>query len=308
MQNLIVSVRPMILNLFEGEGGGAAPAGATGEATAAPANTRAGKSGENVLYGKQPESASDAGKIDGPQVTSDTAEAKEAEWRKMIEGDYKDMYSADVQRIINQRFKETKQLQQTVDSYQPILAVLARRYGENDPAKLAEKIDNDSAYWSEAADEAGMSVDQFKEFQRIKAENDQLKRAQERQQGEERANAQLQQWYSEAQSVKAKFPGFDLNAEVKNPQFQQLLRAGTPIELAYRVMHMDAMMTDAVQTAAAKTEQRVVANVRAKGARPTEAGASSQGGFTVKDDVSKLNKKDRAEIARRAMRGETIVF
>ena len=54
--------------------------------------------------------------------------------------------------------------------------------------------------------------------------------------------------------------------------------------------------------------QQVTDNVRARGARPAENGVSSGSGFLVKSDVSKLTKKDRAEIARRAAHGEKIVF
>ena len=56
------------------------------------------------------------------------------------------------------------------------------------------------------------------------------------------------------------------------------------------------------------TEKQVVDGIRAKGARPQENGTTSQGAFIVKDDVSKLSKRDRAEIIRRAARGEHIEF
>ena len=71
---------------------------------------------------------------------------------------------------------------------------------------------------------------------------------------------------------------------------------------------MDEIVTEAMSTSAAQAEKRVVENVRAKGARPAENGVAAQSGFVVKDDVSKLSRKERAEIARRAMRGETISF
>lgn len=309
-------ITAMDLRLF-GEGAGAAAGGegagaTTGETNAAPVYTRAGKkSGEfdNVVFGKQTAGAPDAGeKATTIQSTSDTKEDRAKRYRAAVEGDYKDEYTADVQRIINQRFKDYKGLQERVDGFQPVMDVLAQRYGETDPAKLAEKISNDSAYWQEAADEAGMTVEQFKEMQRLKAQNQALVEAQKRQKGEAQANAQIQAWYQEAEQVKAKYPSFDLNAEVKNPDFQRLLRAGTPMELAYRVIHMDAMMTDAVQSTAARIEQKVVANVKAKGTRPAEGGAAAQGGFVYKDDVHKLTKADRAEIARRAARGEVISF
>lgn len=315
---------PMNLHLHDGAAAGGASAGgegaaAQGETTAAvPGTTRRGKTGEfdNVVFGVQDgqpaaeaAGAPDAGeKATTIETSSDAKDARAAEWRKMIEGDYKEEFAAEMQRIINQRFKETKNLQSQLDGLQPLVTALSARYGESDPAKLAELIDNDSAYWSEAADEAGMSVEQYKELQKLKAQNQQLMEEQKRRTGEDKANRQIQAWYSEAEAVKARYPEFDLNAEVQNPNFLSLLKSGTPMELAYRVIHMDALMTDAVQSTAAATEAKVTANIRAKGARPAESGAAAQGGIVYRNDVSKLTKAERAEIARRVGKGETIRF
>ena len=62
------------------------------------------------------------------------------------------------------------------------------------------------------------------------------------------------------------------------------------------------------QSAARAAEKQVVDTIRAKGARPAENGTAAQSAFTVKDDVSKLTREDRAEIARRAARGDSISF
>lgn len=323
-----LSAVPMALNLFEGEDGtataGAAPAASQGEANGAPASTRqARKSGEydNVVFGKQPQQTATAqgeseakqpteSKNSAIQSTSNALNEKKAQWRELVEGEYKDMYTQDTQRIINERFRETKRLQETVDGYQPIIDVLSQRYGvtDGDMTKLAEKINNDTAYWSEAAEEAGLTVEQYKEMQRLQRENKALLEAQQQRQRQESVNRQMQQWYAEADALKAKMPGFDLTAETRDQRFISMLRSGVPMEHAYKVLHMDEMMQNAMQTTAAQTEQRVTDNIRARGARPAEAGITAQSGYTVKDDVTKLTKKDRAEIARRAARGESISF
>jgi len=80
------------------------------------------------------------------------------------------------------------------------------------------------------------------------------------------------------------------------------------VEHAYKTIHFDELVSDAMQTSAAVTERRVVNNVRAKGARPKENGTASQSAFQVRDDVSQLSRKERAEIARRVARGEMISF
>ena len=153
-----------------------------------------------------------------------------------------------------------------------------------------------------------MTVEQYKQFQQLQRENEALHRAQEGRQEQERVQRQAQQWFQEAQEVARKFKGFDLSQELQNPQFAAMLRAGTPVEHAYKVMHFDELMGNAMQVTAANTEKAVADNVRARGTRPAENGASTQSAFTVKDDPSRLTRADFEEIARRVARGEIISF
>lgn len=332
------------LDLFDGgaAAGGAAGAGAaaSGEGGASgakgdtqgavPASTRRGKSGEfqNVIFGKQakPAAAGEGGEPEGQQrssvagsdkdtqpgvtTTSDTLEGKRKAFQDLVNGEYKDIYTEETQRIIDRRFRETRSLEQQVGQYQPVIDMLMQRYkiGDGDMGKLSQAIENDNAYWLEAAEEAGMSVEQYKQFQKLQRENEALLRQQRQRQNDQRAQQQLQRWYGEAEQVKGVYPSFDLNAEVKNPQFLSMLRAGVPVQHAYEVVHMAEIKAGVAAMQAKATEKQVVDGIRAKGARPQENGTASQSAFTVKDDVSKLSKKERAEIVRRVARGENIQF
>lgn len=80
------------------------------------------------------------------------------------------------------------------------------------------------------------------------------------------------------------------------------------MEDAYKTMHFDEIQSATAQASQVITEKAVTDNIRAKGSRPAEAGLQNQGAFSTHTDVSKLTKQDRAEIARRAARGETITF
>ena len=104
------------------------------------------------------------------------------------------------------------------------------------------------------------------------------------------------------------YQGFDLMQELQNPEFLSLLKAGTPVEHAYRVLHFDELMGSAVQAAAASTEKKVADSVRAKGNRPNENGTNSNSAFVTKTDPSKLTRADFEEIERRVARGERISF
>ena len=313
-----------------GGAGAAAPGdgGAQGDTNGAvPGSTRRGKSGEyaNVRFGKQNNGATATGTVtsaqtephaaggennQGVQSTSDTLEDRRKAFRDMVNGEFKEVYAEDMQRIINRRFSESRTLEAQMQAQQPVIDMLMQRYniGDGNIQALAAALENDNAYWSEAAEEAGMSVEQYKQFQKMKRENDAFHAAQKGRQQQEARQQQAQKWFQEAQAVKAKFPNFDLSAELKDPAFTAMLRAGTPVEHAYKVRHFDELMDNAMQVTTATTEKRVVGNVRARGNRPAENGTTAQSAFTIKDDVSKLSKKDRAEIARQAMRGAKIEF
>ena len=323
------------LRLFDGEGGAAAPAagegaagdGNKGDSQASPAPTRRGKSGgfQNVLFGKQGDEPTAAGDEPGPEgkaqpsaagkgkegdvvTTSNTLEDRRKAFQELVNGEYKDIYTEETQRIIDRRFREARNLEERAAKQQPVIDMLMQRYkiADGDLGKLAAAVENDNAYWSEAAEEAGMSVEQYKQFQRLKRENDALLRAQRMRQNQQAAQQQLQKWYSEGEQVKAVYPDFDLGAESKNPQFISMLKAGVPVQHAYEVIHMDEIKAGVAQSTARQTEKQVVDGIRAKGNRPAENGTSSQSAFTVKDDPHKWTKQDRAEVARRVARGETI--
>lgn len=299
---------------------GGLPTGA-GRAGRSPAGARrATGEYQNVRFGKQEQpneggssgqaNPSAAGKEQktGVVTTSDALEEKRRAYRSMVDGEYKDIYTEDTQRIIDRRFRETRNLEQQVSRQQPVIDMLMQRYNisDGDLDKLTAAIENDNAYWSQAAEEAGMSVESFKQLQKLQRENAALLQAQRNSRSQQAAQQQLQKWYSEGEQVKQVYPGFDLAMESQNPQFISLLKSGVPVQTAYEVIHMDEIKTSVAQASAQQTEKQVVNGIRAKGARPAENGTSAQSAFTVKDDPSKWTKKDRAEIARRVARGETI--
>lgn len=301
---------PADLRLFDGASGGASggEGGASGGETGQ-TDGGAVRSGRQEAEQDAPETGA-AGSESGEK----TGEAREAErrraFRELVQGEYKDLYDQELQRLTGRRDQEVRGLEQQLESSRPILDMLLDRYkiGDGDLAKLAKAVENDDAYWSQAAEEAGLSVEQYKQFQRLQRQNEALLRQQRQRLGEERANAQLQKWYGEAEEVKAAYPSFDLSREVQDPQFLSMLRSGVPVRQAYEVRHMEEIKAGIAAMQAKATERQVADNIRARGARPAENGTAGQSAFTVKDDVHKLTKKDREEIVRRAARGERIVF
>lgn len=318
---------PVNLNLFDGAGAGAgAGTGGEGAGTGAegapagepivytPRNKRANAM-ENVVFGKEPTAPTQeqdpvAGDPAGQAKDQEAPRDLQAEFDAMIKGDYKEQYSENVQKLINRRFKETKEMEATLNSHQSLLGMLADKYGveATDIDALTKAVSDDDTLWEQQAYDAGMTVQQYKEFKALERENAELMRAEESRRGEEEAQRQLNEWTQQAMELQKTVPGFDLRMEAENPAFVQMLRAGLPVEHAYKVIHMDEILNGQAANVAAQAQKQVVDNIRSRGSRPAENGTVSRSGFTYKSDVSKLTKEERAEAARRAARGETITF
>lgn len=338
----------VILSLFDGGAAAAgAAAGASGGAEgaggtqgdtqgASPSPTRKGKPGEyaNVVFGKQ-EAPDDTGTPAGEPKDDkgakmqqhDAGAAKDGEgdlkkeFLDLVNGKYKDVYTAETQRIINRRFGEEKAKDQKIADAQPIIDALMRHYGvaDGDMAKLRAAFDGDDALgtvlYEQEAESMGMSVEQYRKYLQMQQENEQLKRQEEDRQRAQKADETYNDWIRQASELvgtadaPGDYPDFDLRREVaENPRFIAMLRAGVPVRDAYEVSHLGDIQARNAAKAAAEMEKRVMDNVRAKGMRPNENGTNSQPGVIVKNDPSKFTKADRAEIARRVRRGERIVL
>lgn len=317
------------LHLFDGEGGGGAAAGAgAAEGTvdaqngaAVPAAT-GGRRGRNnplagVVYGKQ-SSAAETGEGSAagiPQtetsVEADTEAERRAAFEKLIKGEYKDLYDARVQQHLDRRFRQTQALEEQMGAAAPILDMLRQKYGAKDIQTLAKAIEEDDSYYEQEAAEKGMSVEQLKAMKRLERENAAFRQAQKEQ--EERRGQEMiaARWQQESGQVAQLYQEFDFEAECRSPEtgerFLALLGSGVDVKTAYEVIHKDELLSGAIGYAVKTAQQRTINNIRARGMRPAENGASGSAAATiVKSDPSKWTKADRAEIARRVARGEKI--
>lgn len=293
MKKKILNLR---LNLFEGEGA----AGGEGEGQAAAGQERA------IVYGKQDQAA--AGQETETKVTSNTLEDKNAKFDELVKGEYKEQFQKRMSGAINKRFAQMKSLQEQNESMQYVMEKLMGRYGVSDIAKLNEAIDADDGYFEKEAMERGMSVEALKELKRLQAENEQYHRQQAQAmeiQEQERIN---QMWSEQEVEMKQWMPGFDFHTEMENEAFRSMVLKGVDLKAAYQAAHFDELIGGGMQYAAQQTRKDTVDSIKARNMRPVENGVTGQPGVTYKTDVSKLTKKDRAEIARRVARGENISF
>jgi hypothetical protein len=324
---MLKNFMPVNLKLFD-EGAGTAAGSAVGEAGGASAgsstgsqSTASGNQGGKtvVMYGKQPENTepgTQTGDQTGTKLEGQTAPAQltpeqRAQEYKRLRTEYKDMFDADTQNIINKRFRETKTLESNVAAMNPIMDVLYERYGTTDLNVLASKVRADSL--ESLAEAANMTPEQYEETMNLRSENRQLKQKQANDEAEAQMNAKVATWWEQAAKLTGTpeapgpYPTFDLKNEIQNDEFLSLLNSGVTVKAAYEVSHMQEILANTAASVAKKTEEGVVENIKARGNRPNEAAAKGGSqGVIIKTDVTKFTKEDRAEIARRVARGENI--
>ena len=163
-------------------------------------------------------------------------EAREKGFRALMEGEYKDLFSAYFQETFNRRFKEQKEIRAELQRANALLEQAATYFGVEKCA-LSDTIRAESEKKNASADD-----------------------------------------------------GKD--------------------EAAQRAISEEAMheaVENAVRVARAEAEQRLLCEIRARGLRPSESALSDVTADAARGR-GRLSKEQRAEVARRAAKGERIEF
>lgn len=275
------------LGIFAGEGGGEGGAAAGAEAGAQ----------------AEAEAGADA-----------SAEAARREAFETSYKEYNDLYQEKFKQQLDRRMKTHDRDMQALKGqnaqYQNLAMSLANRYGV-DPSDLdgiAKAVNDDQSWLEEQAARNGLTVEQQKHMNTLAAENSRYKAQQEEAERQQRANEQLGRWHREAEALKSTYPDFDLEAEIQNADFADLLGKGVPMQAAYQVVHMDDIMTQGMQYAVQRGAAATAASVRANGLRAAEGAGRSTAPTKIGMDVNKLTREQREELKKRAARGEDIGF
>lgn len=319
-----------------GDGGTAAGAAGTGAAAQAPGTTGTtpGPSGKgpqdarrnasltrgedlrNVVYGRQAETAADqqadktdAG-TDGATETKQDAPKKATFDELLQDPEYKAEFQKRFDKQFNKRFAESKTQSEQMAKLAPALNLLAGKYGTQagDIDGLLEAINSDNDLIERQAYDMGMEPEAFRKYNNVIARNQQLEAAEQERQRQTQVNEQYQRWVQQAEQAKQIYPGLNLQNEVKNPQFAQLLGSGVDVATAYQVVHLNELNTQLVQKTAQEVKTSTVNAMQANKGRPRENGSQAPKAATVKADATKLGPRDFDEIIRRSARGEKIFW
>ena len=291
------------------------------------ANPLSSQSGDGTL---SPAPSADDGADDGKQGQTGEGEQAEkkaadpAEKRRAFGQLMQGEYAAEFEEAMQRAAQVAAQNIQNNPQVKALMDALGEAYGvdASSPDSLAAltdavkngKVKND-AYYETLAAEKGISVKTAREMDRMEGE---LQRANaEKQRAEQmRAAAEHQQrvaavqaqWQAEAEKLQQKYPNFALDEVLNNPTVADMIRRGIGLEAAYRAAYFDQLMENQTALTAKQVEQGVAARIQQRGQRPTENGVRPGGAAETKVDVEHMTRAQRAELARRARRGERIVL
>lgn len=218
-----------------------------------------------------------AGKVEG------SGRDKTAEFEKLIRGQYKDQFAARTQRIIDQRFRESRGAQELAKTLADHYGLTADDYkGIEQAAVQRSKVDADAR-----REKVESMVQQYRE----------------------RSAEQIYaQWQEEGRALQQQYPDFVMERELTDDTFTRLLRAGVPLRTAYEARHLDELLGGAMQYAADKAAAAAEMRVAARAARPAENGVTPSASSVMQPDVNALTLAQREQIERRVARGERIRF
>lgn len=255
----------------------------------------------------------------GVNTTEDsTADAeREANYKAMISGEYKDIHEKYFEKSMSRRLKnkdkQIAELNSRNEQISPLLDMLAVKYSVSDPTNIEaimKAAEQDSSYYEDYAMQHGVDTDTAKQLiraERIIAENNQ-RAEQEREM--EAFQQQYDTWMKQADDASRYYPSLDFDYEINNEltgeDFRRLLNSGVPVKMAYEVVHHNEVMGGAMQFAY-DSAQREMADARtARINRPRENGTSAQQASAFKDDMTSLSKSQRKKLKDAVSRGEKV--
>lgn len=320
------SVNVMDLQMFAegGDGSGAGETSQSAGADSSPSRGALGRTENSALdeQGSTDQKAEGSGSENGEGEAGEEAKKPSpAERRRafgqMMSGEYKDLADEMMQNAV----QIAAQNLEASPEMRGLLEAIAEKYGTDatDLTALTDAIRNgvvkDDAYFEKIAMEKGISVKTAREMDKLETQNKRLTAQQQAAQQMQKAAAerariaQIQaRWDAEADALQAKYPDFDRDEVLANPEVEKMMRAGCSMEAAYRAAYFDRLMARQTAATAQQTEQGVLNRVQQRANRPAENGTRPGGAVQTHLDVEHMSRKDREALEKRVLRGEIITL
>jgi hypothetical protein len=325
------------LHLFgDGAGASAAPAAGTGDggeaAEVAPGTLEDGTVVDNRLAarmeeqarkrrdrGERPATAAKAAAVSAqqsaqqeqPAAAEEPAEPSlEDQWNEAKKGKFREFIGRDIQNAIQERFKNQSDANETLRSMKPMLDALMKKSGAESIDELSKMILDDDSLYEEEAEKLGMTVEGYKTYQEMQAENQRLRAQEERDREQFMLRQHFQNLANQGEEMKKQFPDFDLRKEMENETFRRLVapNSGLKVADAYYAVHHAEIAPQAMQYGFQKAQQQMSQTLQANRARPVEGAVKGGKPADVAVDPRSMSREERQRLIERARRGEKIVI
>ena len=244
-----------------------------------------GEAGAAAGHGNQ-DSGVPEEKLENRAIMGQAAAAEEGSSRRLTWDEIKSdpEYSAQLQNMVRARLKNAKQAEADLAALTPALQRMTKSYGLD-----GEKLDYGAL---------------------AQAMNDASDQEASRQ--EQTMQQHYRSLLQQAENLRLKYPGFDLQQELKNPVFARLTapHVGISLEDAYYTVHRKGIEAAALQVAAQKTARQITNAIRAGGIRPVENGTTGSAPSVTAFDYRNASQAQREALKTRirqaGARGEKI--
>lgn len=253
-----------------------------------------------------------------PEETSNPKE-KRLSWDEIMQDPE---YNAEMQKTVKKRYKKEHEFREKLA---PALELLGQHYGITaddmesfDIDAFTKAVTEDHQFYEDKAMELGMPVEQVMKLDKLERDEARRKKAEEKTVQQQMIEEHLQGLVQQGESLKQKFPGFDIRAELQNPTFARLTAPGSglSVEDAYFAVHRRELMqaqkqqqVAAMQYTAQQTAQALSNSIQSGMRRPDESSPSQAASYSSYD-YSVKNKNDREKLKAAIMaakaRGEKV--
>ena len=235
--------------------------------------------------------------VDQPPQEETTT--KKPSYKDLIKSEeYKEEHKAYMEQTINERLKKYKGLEDGFSKAKATLEIVANKYGVDPNSEdflevLNSKIEADDSYYENYAMEHDITTDEARRIVTMERKVAQIEAQKAEQEKQEKMRQQIMLLQQNAEQTKARFPNFNLEAEMQNEKFRRLCAVNNgDTTAAYMACHWGEILPATVQIASQKVQEQTAKAVASNKARPIENGMSSSAPSVVVENFKGMSLKE----------------
>lgn len=230
------------------------------------------------------------------QAANEPKATEKSSYEDLIKSDdYKDEHKAYMDKVIGDRLKRYKSLEEDYEKAKATLDIVAGKYGVSpDEANylevLSQKIEADDSYYERYAQEHDITPQEARKAVTMERKLAQYEAEREAQAKQEQARRFVLHLRQNAEKTRAQFPQFDLDTEMKDEKFRRLCMTNNgDTTAAYMACHWKDILPAATQMVSMQAQQQAARAVAANKARPIENGMAPKAPSVVQQDFKNMS-------------------